>query len=109
MAAIIPILKAVLPHVAKIATAAIPAFTSRTDPAKVDPVVAQQIGELQQAATHNAESIQVLADKLQQSIASIDEGANRMQQEIEQLRRWLMISVFIGSLALVTSLVLIIL
>ena len=60
-APLIPILKAVAPYVAQIASIAIPAFTHRSaETGPADPVVAKQIQELQEAATHNAEAMQVL-------------------------------------------------
>lgn len=73
----LPILKAIAPYVAQVAAAAIPVFTSKkggTDPevVKTDPVVAKQIEELQSAASHNAQSVKVLAEKLQQIIENFE-------------------------------------
>ena len=92
MAAIVPILKALLPHVTQIATVAIPAFTKKPAAAKLDPVVAQQIEELQTAATKNAESIHVLAEKLQETIQGIEVGAEKIQRDMAKLRTLLVIS-----------------
>jgi hypothetical protein len=92
MAAIVPILKALLPHVTQIATVAIPAFTKKPAAAKLDPVVAQQIEELQSAATKNAESINVLAEKLQETIQGIEVGAEKIQRDMAKLRTLLVIS-----------------
>lgn len=92
MAAIVPILKALLPHVTQIATVAIPAFTKKPAAAKLDPVVAQQIEELQTAATKNAESINVLAEKLQETIQGIEVGAEKIQRDMAKLRTLLVIS-----------------
>lgn len=99
MAAIVPILKALLPHVAQIATVAIPAFTKKPAVNKVDPVVAQQIEELQSAATKNAESIHVLAEKLQLTIQGIEQGADKIQRDMAKLRALLIFSWVVSSAA----------
>jgi TolA-binding protein len=91
----LPILKAVAPYLAQVATAAIPAFTSKPEAAKSDQVVAEQIQELQEAATQNAESIHVLAEKLQQAIQSIEGAAQEAQRQISTYKR-----IIAGSLAL---------
>jgi TolA-binding protein len=78
----LPIIKAVAPYIAQVATAAIPAFTSRPEAAKTDQVVARQIQELQEAATQNAQSIHVLAEKLQQAIQSIESAGQDAQRQI---------------------------
>ena len=77
-----PIFKAFAPYIAEIARTAIPAFTSKPALAKVDPVLAKQIEELQAAATHNAESIHVLAEKLQVAIQNIEKAAQEAQKPI---------------------------
>lgn len=80
---ILTIIKAVAPYVTQIATAAIPAFTSKSaESVKADPVVAKQIEELQAAATQNAESIHVLAEKLQQTIQGIEATALDAKRQV---------------------------
>lgn len=103
MAAILPFLKAVLPHVTHIASIAIPAFTKKPSVAAVDPVVARQIEELQAAATHNAESIHVLAEKLGQSIEGINQGAVTVQAEITRLKRLVAVALAIAAVSLATT------
>ena len=78
----LPIIKAVAPYIAQVATAAIPAFTSKPVAAKTDQVVVKQIEELQEAATRNAQSIHVLAEKLQQAIQSIETAGQDAQRQI---------------------------
>lgn len=78
----LPIIKAVAPYLAQVATAAIPAFTSKPEAAKTDQVVARQIQELQEAATQNAQSIHLLAEKLQQAIQSIEGAGQDAQRQI---------------------------
>jgi hypothetical protein len=94
MVAWVPILKTSLPFITQIVTAAIPAFTQRPEANKVDsatarpeahtvdPVTARQIEELQAAATNNAESIRLLAEKLKQTIEGIDAAALNLRRVI---------------------------
>lgn len=103
MAVILPILKALLPHVTQIAAIAIPAFTKKPETVKGDPVVAQQIEELQTAATRNAESIHLLAEKLQQTIHGIEQGAEKIERETAKVRSLLFISWGVSVSALVIA------
>jgi len=80
------IIKAVAPYIAQVATAAIPAFTSKPEAAKSDQVVAKQIQELQEAATQNAQSIHILAEKLQQAIQSIESAGQDAQRQISSYK-----------------------
>lgn len=98
MVAWLPIFKMVLPHVAGIAASALPAFTSKKSAEQVaDPLVSQQIEELQTAVTANAESIHVLAEKLQQTIEGLDEGSAKMQRELAMLRSLIWALAFIAA------------
>lgn len=90
----LPILKAVAPYLAQVATAALPAFTSRLKAEKSDHVVGEQIQELQEAVTQNAQSIHVLAEKLQQAIQGIEDAAHEVQKRIYIYK--LMIAVSLG-------------
>lgn len=83
----LPIVKALAPYIAQVATVAIPVFTSKkrpTDPevVKSDPVVVKQIEELQSAASQNAQSVKVLAEKLQQAIEDIEKTAQSASKKI---------------------------
>lgn len=90
---ILPIIKAVAPYVAQVATAAIPAFTSKpAESMKTDPVLAKQIDELQVAATKNAQSIHVLAENLQQAIQGIEVAAVEAKKQIAAYRTLLFLS-----------------
>ena len=89
------IIKAVAPYIAQVATAAIPAFTSKSEAAKTEQVVAKQIQELQEAVTQNAQSIHVLAEKLQQAILSIEAAGKDAQKQISTYK-----AIIAGSLGL---------
>lgn len=99
----LPIIKAVAPYIAQIASAAIPAFTAKSDAAKLDPVLAKQIEELQAAATHNSQSIQVLADKMQQAIEGIESAAHDAKKQIAAYRTMLICALALSIASLGTS------
>ena len=78
----LPIVKAIAPYLAQVATAAIPAFTSRKENSKLDPIIAKQIEELQVAASQNAQSVHVLAEKLQLAIQNVETTAQQADRQI---------------------------
>jgi protein-S-isoprenylcysteine O-methyltransferase Ste14 len=98
MAAWLPAIKAILPYVAQIVTDAIPAFTNKNGENEKDVVAPNQISELQEAVTHNAESLRVLAIQLQQVISGIDAGSAKAEKEIKTVK-------WISILAIVISVV----
>ncbi len=79
---LLTILKAAAPYIAQVATATIPAFTSKSDSEKEDQVVAKQIEELQEAATQNAQSVHLLAEKLQLTIESLETAAKEAEKKV---------------------------
>ena len=75
---LIPAVKAILPFVSPIVSAALPVFTTRKSDAPVpDPsgVLQQQITELQTAASQNAAHVKELAAQLQKTITALEQGA----------------------------------
>jgi hypothetical protein len=100
---ILPILKAVMPYIAQVATAAIPAFTSKPEAAKSDPVVSNQIEELQTAATQNAQSIQVLAEKLNQAIQDLEGAVQGARRKIATYKALIFCSLVLSAISLATS------
>jgi len=102
------IIKAVAPYIAQVAAAAIPAFTSKPEVAKTDPVVARQIQELQEAATQNAQSIHVLAEKLQQAIQSIESAGQDAQKQISTYKIVIACSLGLSAVSLATCIYLLI-
>ena len=80
--AYIPIIKALGPYLLPIINSAIPAFTSKAGLAKTDPVVAQQVQELQDAVIKNAESLQTLAEQLQKLVQSAEVAAVAAKREM---------------------------
>ena len=100
MAAWLPALKAILPYVAQVVTVAVPVFTKKADKGRADEIVPQQIQELQAAVTRNAESLKLLADQLQQAIATIDAGAVKIEREMRTLRLLCLASMLISGVAI---------
>ena len=97
---IIPIIKALAPILTTIATNAIPAFTSRPEVAKSDPVVAQQITELQDAVTKNAQSLHTLAEQLQKVIASAEEASVVANRQLALYKRLVLGSSTVSAIAI---------
>ena len=109
----LPIIKAVAPYIAQIAAAAIPAFTSKketsiSEEVKTDPVVTKQIEELQDAASHNAQSVKVLAEKLQQAIENIESTAQEADKKIATYKAIIFLSISLSVISLSVCLVLLI-
>jgi hypothetical protein len=105
MAAWVSALKAVLPYVTNIVTAAIPAFTARKGQDRSAEVTAQQIAELQSAATHNAESVKVLAEQLQRTVSALEQGAVNTDRTLRRLRLVAAASLLVALAALCTALI----
>jgi hypothetical protein len=78
MAAWLPIIKVVLPYIAPIFQAAIPAFTKKKSE-KADPLVSQQITELQEAVKTNSESTKALARAIEEAAQANDKAMKRMR------------------------------
>lgn len=95
----IPIIKAIAPYLAQVATAAIPAFTAKPDAVKSDPVVARQIEELQAAAIQNAQSIHVLADKIQQAMQDIENTAQEADKQVAAYKKILFVALGLSAIS----------
>lgn len=99
----IPVIKAVMPHLAQIVTAAAPAFTARPG------MVAQQINELQTAARNNADATKVLAEQAQQMTRVLEElnaATEQARVQLRLIRRLAVAALVVGVLALVLVIVL---
>jgi hypothetical protein len=78
MPAWLPIIKVVLPYVGLIFQAALPALTRKKSD-KADPLLAQQIAELQEAVRGNNESLKSLAKGMEQSAKANDMAMQQMR------------------------------
>ncbi|HUQ76563.1 MAG TPA: hypothetical protein VM183_17720 [Burkholderiales bacterium] len=74
---LLPALKAVLPHMGDILSAAKPAFTKRKPETVANPadLVQQQIAELQAAVSQQSAHIKELAAQLENTITALDKAA----------------------------------
>jgi hypothetical protein len=75
---LVPAIKAVLPYLSSIISAAIPVFTARKsddEAAAQAHLLRQQIDELQTAASQNAVHIKELAEQLQKTLTGLEQGA----------------------------------
>lgn len=83
----IPALKAVLPHVATIVTAAAPVFTKKGAEAAPNPasLLQQQITELQSAASANDAHIKELAAQIQNAVETLGQAAALAERRHQRL------------------------
>ena len=73
---LIPAIKAVLPYVGSIVSAAAPVFTKKAaDAAASQTVLQQQVAELQSAASDNDAHIKGLAAQIQNTVEALEKGA----------------------------------
>ena len=94
---LIPALKAILPHIGTIVSAAVPVFTKKNaDAVANQTLLQQQITELQSAASQNALHIKELAAQLQSTVAALEQAAS--VAETRQQRMFL-----IGIVAIILS------
>jgi hypothetical protein len=85
---LIPALKAVLPHVGTIISAATPVFTKKRADAAADQtaLLQQQVSELQLAASQNATNIKELAAQLQSTVAALEQAALTAEANLKRTR-----------------------
>jgi soluble cytochrome b562 len=83
---LIPALKAVLPHLGTIISAAAPAFTKKKVDAMADQtlLLQQQISELQSAASQNSAHIKELAAQLQSTVATLEQAASVAESKLRR-------------------------
>lgn len=86
MAVYLPVIKAILPYLAPLVSAATPMFTrSSSGSEKEQPSTAQLINELQEAVKNNANSLRVIATQLQTSIEAFDERESLDQKKLAEI------------------------
>ena len=107
---LIPALKAVLPHVGTIISAASPVFTKkRTDaPADQSALLQQQVSELQSAVSQNAANIKELAAQLQSTVAALEQAASTAEANLRRTRLLCIASVTLSAIALCAALFLVV-
>lgn len=102
--AYLQIIKTVAPYIAQVAAAALPAFTSKKDVLKSDPALAALIEELQGAATQNAQSIHLLAQKMQQAIEGFEQASQSAQKQLDLYKTLLWMALALSGVSLAVCL-----
>jgi predicted nucleotide-binding protein (sugar kinase/HSP70/actin superfamily) len=100
MAAWLPVIKAAIPHLAQVVTVALPMFTSRSENADRDALIARQINELQEAATQNAESVKELATQLQSTFEGLESAATDLQRQLKQQKQLTVVMLILSTIAI---------
>ncbi|HEY7674674.1 MAG TPA: hypothetical protein VH867_05555 [Burkholderiales bacterium] len=103
---LIPALKAVLPHVATIISAAAPVFTKKKAEAAANQLVLlqEQIAELQSAVSQNAAHIKELAAQLQSTVAALEETAAIAEAKLHRVLLACLAAATLSAIALCVTL-----
>jgi len=104
---LIPALKAALPHIATIISAAAPVFTRKAAVANQTLLLQQQITELQSAASQNAAHIKELAAELQSTLAALEQAASIAETKLRRALLLCVASMVLSAIAVGIALVLI--
>ena len=105
---LVPAVKAILPYLSSIVTAAIPVFTTRKSNEAVAAqaqLLQQQIAELQSAASKNAEHIKELAEQLQKTVAALEQGATLAESRLRLTAALCIGAIIVACIALGVSLI----
>ena len=102
---LIPALKAVLPHVGTIVSAAAPVFTKKSGETAANQalLLQQQITELQSAASQNADHVRALAAQLQSTVAAPEQGAMLAEARLRRALVFCSAAVGVSAVALVLA------
>ena len=104
---LIPALKAALPHLGTIISAAAPVFMRKADAANQALLLQQQITELQSAASQNAANIKELAAELQSTVAALEEAASIAEAKLRRAILLCVASAVLSAISVGIALVLI--
>src|SRR5713101_4314332 len=106
---LIPALKAILPHIGTIISAAAPVFTRKNADAAANQtlLLQQQITELQSAASQSAAHIKELAEQLQRTVAALEEAASIAEAKLRRALLLCVVSMALSAIASGIALVLI--
>ena len=106
---LLPALKAVLPHIATIISAAAPVFTRKNADAVANQalLLQQQITELQSAASQNAAHIKELAAQLQSTVAALEQAASIAEAKLRRALLLCVAATAISAISICIALVLV--
>ena len=103
---LLPAVKAILPYVGTIVTAALPVFTTRKsddEAAAQAQLLQQQIAELQSAASQNATHVKGLAEQLQRTVAALEQGASIAESRFRRTAAMCVGAIILSAIALCIS------
>ncbi|HSB98180.1 MAG TPA: hypothetical protein VLC91_17090 [Spongiibacteraceae bacterium] len=92
------------PYLPDIIQLALPLFTRAKAQEKIPDIVVQQITELQNAATQNADSIKLLATEMQKTIEVLQVGATLLEQRLQRAQLLTVVASTVAVLAFVIAL-----
>ena len=104
MAAWIPFVKAAIPFITQVLTGSIPVFTAKSAAGKSDELFAKQIAELQEAVTHNAESVKALAVQLKDTLEKIDDAAVELERRLVLQQRIAVVALSLAGISVAVAL-----
>jgi hypothetical protein len=106
---LVPALKAVLPHIATIISAAAPVFTNRKAEAAANQaqLLQQQITELQSAASQNAAHIKELAAQLESTVTALEEAASGAEARLRRVGLLCLAALAVSTISLLVALYLV--
>ncbi len=93
------------PYLVDIIALARPLFTRSKEGEKVPDIVVQQITELQNAATQNAETARLLATEMQKTIDGLRAGALVLERQLQLVRLFAVGASVVAVVALLAALV----
>lgn len=93
------------PYLVDIIALARPLFTRTKDGDKSPDLIGQQITELQNAATQNAETARLLATEMQKTIETLQRGALVLERQLHFVRLLAVGASLVAVIALVVALV----
>src|SRR6266852_9346272 len=106
---LIPALKAALPHIATIISAAAPVFTRKNADAAANQalLLQQQITELQSAASQSAAHIKELAEQLQSTVAALEQAASIAEAKLRRALLLCIVATVLSAISIAIALLLI--
>jgi len=106
---LLPALKAALPHIGTIISAAAPVFTRKNADAVANQtlLLQQQITELQAAASQNAAHVKELAAELQSTVAALEQAASIAEAKFRRAFLFCVASAALSAISVCIALILI--
>jgi hypothetical protein len=96
MAAWLPVVTKAIPVIAQIVNIAAPMLTKRSASADRETLMAQQIEELQIAATQNSESVKALAAQVKTTFEELESAAVDLQLRLDRQQKLSMGAAVLG-------------